>query len=80
MINIVKSKLLTNTVMNNLRRNKQLVILKQDKRRGVVLLGKTKYVEKCFPFTNTRKFKKLDKNPTVNYEAKIQSNLKKMKL
>ena len=79
-INIAKSKFLTNTVMNKWRRNKQLVILKQDKGRGVVLLDKTKYGEKCFSYTNTRKFKKLDKNPTVNYEAKIQSNLKKMKL
>ena len=33
-------------VINNLRRNKQLVILKQDKERGVVLLDKTTYVER----------------------------------
>ena len=66
-------------VINNLRRNKQLVILKQDKGRGVVLLDKTKYVEKCFSIINTNKFKKLDKNPTVSYEAKIQRTLRKMK-
>ena len=66
-------------VINNLRRNKQLVILKQDKGRGVFLLDKTKYVEKCFSIINTNKFKKLDKNPTVSYEAKIQRTLRKMK-
>ena len=66
-------------VITNLRRNKQLVILKQDKGRGVVLLDKTKYVEKCFSIINTNKFKKLDKNPTVSYEAKIQRTLRKMK-
>ena len=66
-------------VIKNLHRNKQLVILKQDKGRGVVLLDKTKYVEKCFSIINTNKFKKLDKNPTVNYEAKIQRTLRKMK-
>ena len=65
--------------INNLRRNKQLVILKQDKRRGVVLLDKTKYIEKCFSIVNTNKFKKLDKNPTVSYEAKIQRTLRKTK-
>ena len=63
--------------INNLRTNKQLVILKQDKGRGVVLLDKTKYVEKCFSIINTNKFKKLDKNPTVSYEAKIQRTLRK---
>ena len=66
-------------VINNLHRNKQLVILKEDKWRGVVLLDKTKYVEKGFSIINTNKFKKLDKNPTVSYEAKIQRTLKKMK-
>ena len=53
-------------VITNLRRNKQLVILKQDKGRGVVLLHKTKYVEKCLSIINANKFKKLDKNPTVS--------------
>ena len=61
-------------VINNLRRNKQLVILKQDKGRGVVLLDKTKHVEKCFSIINTNKFKKSDKNPTASYEAKIQQH------
>ena len=65
-------------VINNLRRNKQLVILKQDKGRGVEL-DKTKYVEKCFSIINTNKFKKLYKNPTASYEAKTQRTLRKMK-
>ena len=65
--------------INNLRRNKQLVILKQDKGRGVVLLHKTKYVEKCLSIINANKFKKLDKNPTVSYEAKIHRTLRRMK-
>ena len=43
------------------------------------MLDKTKYVEKCFSVINTSKFKKLDKNPTVSYEAKIRRTLRKMK-
>ena len=43
------------------------------------MLDKTKYVEKCFSIINTNKFKKLEKNLTVNYEAKIQLTLRKMK-
>ena len=66
-------------VINNLCRNKQLVILKQDKGRVVVLLDKTKYVEKFLSIISTNKFKKLDKNPTVSNEAKIQRTLRKMK-
>ena len=66
-------------VINNLRRNKQLIIFKQEKGKGVVLLDKTKYVKKCFSIINTNKFKKLDKNTTVSYEAKIQRILMKMK-
>ena len=66
-------------IINNQRRDKQLVILKQDKGIGIVLLDKTSYVEKCFSIINTNKFKKLDKNPIVSYEAKIQGTLRKMK-
>ena len=43
------------------------------------MLDKKKYFEKCFSIINTNKFKKLDKNPTVGYEAKIQRTLPKMK-
>ena len=43
------------------------------------MLDKTKYVEKCFSIINTNKSKKLDKNPTVSYEAKIQHTLRKLK-
>ena len=45
--------------------------MKQDKGRG--------NVEKYFSIISTSKFKKLDENPTVSYEAKIQRTLRKMK-
>ena len=66
-------------VNKNLRRNKRFVILKQDKGRGVVFLDKINHVEKCFSIIITNKFKKLVKNPTVSYEAKIQHTLRKRK-
>ena len=66
-------------VINNLRRKKQLLILRQDKGRGVVLLDKIKYGEKCFSIINTNKFKKLDKNRTGSYETNIQRTLSKTK-
>ena len=67
------------TVINNLRRNKNLAILKQDKRRGIVTLDKNKYVEKCIFVVTTDKFKKLDSSSTATRESKVQRTLRKMK-
>ena len=67
------------TVINNLRRNKDLAILKQDKGRGVVLLDKNKYIEKCISIVTTDKFRKLDSSPTATCESKVQRTLRKMK-
>ena len=40
-------------VIDNLSKNKNIVILKQDKGRGVVILDTTKYTEKCMALLNT---------------------------
>ena len=44
------------TVIDNLRRNKDLVILKQDKDKGAVLFDRTVYIEKCLSILNTQNF------------------------
>ena len=67
------------TVINNLRRNKDLVILKQDKGKGVVLLDRTVYIEKCLSVLNTQQFQQLDISPTAANEHKIQRVLRKIK-
>ena len=67
------------TVINNLRRNKDLVILKQDKGKGVVLLDRTVYTEKCLSIFNTQQFQQLDISPTAANENKIQRALRKIK-
>ena len=67
------------TVINNLRRNKNLAILKQDKGRGIVILDKNKYTEKCISIVATHKFKKSDNSPTATCESKVQRTLRKMK-
>ena len=41
---------------HNLRRNKDLVSLKQDKGKGVVLLDRTVYIDKCLSILNTQQF------------------------
>ena len=40
------------------------MILKQDKRRGFVILDTAKYTEKCMPLSNTERFKKVITDPT----------------
>ena len=62
-----------------MRRNKDLVILKQDKGKGVVLLDRTVYIEKCLSVLNTQQFQQLDISPTAANEHKIQRVLRKIK-
>ena len=53
--------------------------MKQDKERGVVIMDKLKYHEKCLMILENENFIKLDRNPTNKTEEKIQRILRKMK-
>ena len=55
------------------------MILRQDKGRGVVILDKTTYVEKCNDILSSNQFIKLTNDPTHTLEKKIQSSLRKIK-
>ena len=66
-------------VISKLSKIKKIVIMKQDKGRGVVLMDRTKYVEKCMSHLNTLNFKKLSSDPTQRIEAKVQKLLLKIK-
>ena len=66
-------------VIDNLKRNENIVIMKQDKGRGVVIVDKTRYIDKCLSLLESNQFKKLNKNPTSTYEVKIQRTLRKLK-
>ena len=66
-------------IIDTLRRNNSIVVLKQDKGRGVVILDKNIYVEKCLSILDTNQFMKIDKNPTSSNESKIQRILRKIK-
>ena len=57
--------------IKNLSKRDDVIILKQDKGRGVVLMDKNKYTEKCMLLLNTKQFKKLDNDPTLTTEGKI---------
>ena len=60
--------------------NNSIVILKQDKGRGLVIINRSAYLEKCFTLLNTSQFKRLTKDPTHATEWKIQRVVRKIKL
>ena len=67
-------------VIKKLSSNNSIVILKQDKGRGVVIMNRSAYLEKCFTLLNNSQFNKLTKDPTHATERKIQRVVRKMKL
>ena len=66
-------------VIENLSKNKSIVILKQDKGRGIVILNRSKYIEKCMSILNTTQFSKIERDQTGFLERKIQRTLRKIK-
>ena len=53
--------------------------MKQDKARGVVLMDRTVYLEKCLDILDTNQFTKLSTDPTKRTEEKIQRVFQKIK-
>ena len=56
-----------------------IVILKQDKGRGVVIMNRSDYIKKCDDFLATDNFQKLNSNPTKSFQSKVQRTLNSMK-
>ena len=61
------------------KNNNNIIIIKQDKGRGVVILDRTRYFEKCLSMLATKVFSKLDYDPTSKLESKVQRTLRKIK-
>ena len=66
-------------MIQNLSKNKEIVILKQDKGGGVVILDRRKYMEKCLTILSTSKFAEINHDPTAYIEGKVQRTLRKIK-
>ena len=56
-------------IVNDLSRNKNTVTMKQDKGRGVVVMDRGKYFDKCLAMLNTEQFVQLQKDPTSSLES-----------
>ena len=66
-------------IVLELSKNENIVTLKQDKGRGVVVMDKHKYIEKCMSFLTTKQSKQVDSDPTKTLESKVQRSLRKLK-
>ena len=56
-------------VIKRLAENKNM-LLRQDKAKGVVIMGKGKYTEKCLDLLNSNLFNKLSQDPIKSVENK----------
>ena len=56
-----------------------LLRVKKNKGRGVVILDRTKYIDKCLSRLATKQFSKLNYDPTSKLESKVQRTLRKIK-
>lgn len=56
--------------LNNLMKTNKIIIMKQDKGRGVVNMNKNKYIEKGLTLQSTKQFQKLNIESTISTEKK----------
>ena len=66
-------------VINNLSNNKNIILIKQEKGRRIVILDKKHFIEKCFSIVESKQFQKLKKDPTKILESTVQRTLRKIK-
>ena len=67
-------------LLKDLRKNKNIIILKPDKGNGVVVLDRTAYESGILKIiSNTSKFKVLAEDPTLLRERQLQRFLRKLK-
>ena len=67
------------SILGNLVKNPDIVLLKLDKGRGVVIMNRSDYVRKSECVLNGSQFEKLDSDPTKRFQAKVQRTLLSMK-
>ena len=65
--------------VETLSNNKNIMLLRQDKGRGIVVINRMKYTEKCLNLLNTDSFVKLNYDPIKTIEGKIERSLRKIK-
>ena len=75
----INGKTKLDDIISKLAKNNDVIVLKQDKGRGVVLIDRPKYVEKYMAHLNTNNFGKLKSDQTKSIEERVQKTLLKIK-
>ena len=67
-------------ILRNISKNKDIIVLRPDKGNGVIIMDRQVYKNSCnIIISDQSKFKRLDKDPTLFREAKLQRLLRKLK-
>ena len=66
-------------IIDKLSNNTDIIILRQDKVRGVTMLDGKDYIQKYVSILNKSQFRKLDNDPYESLERKVQWILRKVK-
>ena len=66
-------------IISNLSNRKDIVVLKVDKGRGVVIMDRSNYAEKCMSLLSSNQCKHIPKDPTKSLEVKVQRATRKIK-
>ena len=61
-------------------KNSSIIVLTQVEGRGVIIMNRTMYSEKCNTILDSKQFTKLDQDPTCYMENKVQRTLRKVKV
>ena len=65
-------------IIDSLSKKQNISIMKQDKGRGVVVMNRSNYTEKCLNILQNEQFIKLRHDPTKSIENQIQRELRKL--
>ena len=63
-------------IIKSLSQKEGITIMKADKGRGVVIMNKSKYLEKCLTLLTSEQFARLNEDPTKTNERKAQRMLR----
>ena len=66
-------------IISTLSNRKYIVILKQDKGRGVVIMDQNNYTEKCMSLLSSNQFLHIANDPAKSLESKLQWIFRKIK-
>ena len=66
-------------LIESLYKSQDITVLRQDKGRGVVILNKSDYIDKCEGFLDSPGFELLPDDPTSTFQKDVQDTLRTMK-